>query len=42
MSDDEKYAEKAIGWRVLIYIVLGHLLAGFIWLLFYLGSHASH
>ncbi|MEU7133515.1 DUF6126 family protein [Streptomyces sp. NPDC046261] len=39
--DSEKYAEKAVGWRVLIYVVFGHVLAGFIWLLFYLGAHAE-
>jgi len=26
--------------RVFIYIVVGHVLAGFLWLLFYIGSHS--
>jgi len=26
--------------RVFIYVIAGHLLAGFLWLLFYVGSHS--
>ncbi|MBP2406615.1 hypothetical protein SNS2_4815 [Streptomyces netropsis] len=39
-AGSEKYKEKAVAFRVLIYVVVSHLLAGFIWLLFYLGEHA--
>ncbi|MEV6780162.1 DUF6126 family protein [Streptomyces syringium] len=39
-AGSEKYKEKAVAFRVLIYVVVSHLLAGFIWLLFHLGEHA--
>ncbi|MCL2554124.1 MAG: DUF6126 family protein [Actinomycetia bacterium] len=26
--------------RVFVYVVAGHLFAGFLWLLFYVGAHA--
>ncbi|GHF55687.1 hypothetical protein GCM10010218_41540 [Streptomyces mashuensis] len=38
----EKWAERQIAVRVLIYAFVTHAIAGFIWLLFYLGGHAEH
>ncbi|MCQ8768431.1 DUF6126 family protein [Streptomyces sp. KLMMK] len=37
----EKRAERQVAFRVLIYVFVTHLFAGFIWLLFYLGGHAD-
>jgi hypothetical protein len=36
----EKYKERGVTLRVLVYVVAGHLLAGFLYLLFYVGAHA--
>ncbi|MFC5721664.1 DUF6126 family protein [Streptomyces gamaensis] len=38
---EDKNAYNNVGIRVLIYVLVGHLFAGFIWLLFYLGAHAK-
>ncbi|KJY43322.1 hypothetical protein VR41_03845 [Streptomyces sp. NRRL B-1568] len=40
-AGSEEYKERWVAWRVLVYVVVGHFLAGFIWLLFYLGAHAK-
>lgn len=37
----ERWAEKQLALRVGVYVFVTHLIAGFIWLLFYLGDHAS-
>ncbi|MGK5733422.1 DUF6126 family protein [Streptomyces sp. URMC 124] len=37
----EKRAERQVAFRVMIYVFVTHLFAGFIWLLFYLGGHAD-
>ncbi|MFE0042644.1 DUF6126 family protein [Streptomyces albireticuli] len=37
----EKRAERQVALRVLVYVFVTHLFAGFIWLLFYLGGHAD-
>ncbi|MBH5333846.1 hypothetical protein IHE55_03110 [Streptomyces pactum] len=37
----EEYKERAVAVRVFIYVVAGHVFAGFLWLLFYLGSTAK-
>ncbi|MDT0449573.1 DUF6126 family protein [Streptomyces hesseae] len=37
----EKWAEKQVALRVLVYVFVTHAIAGFIWLLFYLGDHAN-
>lgn len=34
-------AERQVALRVLVYVFVTHLFAGFIWLLFYLGGHAD-
>ncbi|MCM2425154.1 DUF6126 family protein [Streptomyces sp. RKAG337] len=39
-NGSEKYKEKAVVLRVMVYVVAGHLFAGFLWLLFYLGAHS--
>ncbi|WP_127356266.1 DUF6126 family protein [Actinacidiphila soli] len=36
----EKYKQRAVLLRVMIYIFATHLFAGFVILLFYLGQHA--
>ncbi|WP_367133897.1 MULTISPECIES: DUF6126 family protein [Streptomyces] len=40
-SRSEKRAERQVALRVLVYVFVTHLIAGFIWLLFYLGGHAD-
>ncbi|MEV4433337.1 DUF6126 family protein [Streptomyces sp. NPDC049555] len=40
-QDSEKRAERQIALRVLVYVFITHALAGFIWLLFFLGDHAN-
>ncbi|MCF3106799.1 hypothetical protein IPZ58_35330 [Streptomyces roseoverticillatus] len=37
----EKWAEKQVALRVLVYVFVTHAFAGFIWLLFYIGDHAN-
>ncbi|MDF9816611.1 DUF6126 family protein [Streptomyces sp. SPB162] len=37
----ERRKERAVVLRVMIYVVVAHLLAGFIWLLFVLGAHGN-
>ena len=37
----EKYKQRAVLLRVMIYIFATHLFAGFVMLLFYLGQHAQ-
>ncbi|GAA0415842.1 DUF6126 family protein [Streptomyces luteireticuli] len=37
----EKWAERQIALRVSVYVFVTHAIAGFIWLLFYLGDHAD-
>ncbi|MFE2538482.1 DUF6126 family protein [Actinacidiphila glaucinigra] len=36
----EKYKQRAVLLRVLVYVFVTHFIAGFITLLFYLGQHA--
>ncbi|MFJ4851631.1 DUF6126 family protein [Streptomyces sp. NPDC088733] len=38
--NSEKYKQKAVLLRVLVYVFVTHIIAGFIILLFYLGQHA--
>ncbi|WP_424887159.1 DUF6126 family protein [Streptomyces sp. XH2] len=40
-SKNEKGAERQVALRVLVYVFVTHLIAGFIWLLFYIGGHAG-
>ena len=37
---EENWKERAVGLRVLFYVLGTHLLAAFMWLLFYVGEHA--
>jgi hypothetical protein len=37
----EKYKQRAVLLRVMIYIFATHVFAGFVMLLFYLGQHAQ-
>jgi Family of unknown function (DUF6126) len=37
----ERWKEKGVRLRVTFYIAGTHVLAGFLWLLFYVGSHAN-
>ncbi|WP_220788401.1 DUF6126 family protein [Streptomyces sp. UNOC14_S4] len=37
-NSSEKWREKAVAMRVLIYVFVTHLFAGFILLLFYIGG----
>lgn len=37
----ERRKERAVVLRVLVYVVVAHLLAGFVWLLFVLGAHGN-
>ncbi|MEU2873298.1 DUF6126 family protein [Streptomyces olivoreticuli] len=39
--DSEKWREKQVALRVLVYVFVTHVFAGFIMLLFYLGGHAD-
>lgn len=41
MKDIEDRFPRALWVRLLLYIVVGHLFAAFVWLLFELGSHAQ-
>ncbi|WTR18904.1 DUF6126 family protein [Streptomyces sp. NBC_00138] len=36
----ERWKGRGVALRVFVYVVVGHLLAGFLWLLFYIGSHS--
>ncbi|MDX3239514.1 DUF6126 family protein [Streptomyces sp. ME03-5709C] len=36
----ERYKQRAVLLRVLVYVFVTHFIAGFITLLFYLGQHA--
>ena len=38
-ADSEKSKERGVFLRVFVYVFATHLFAGFIWLLFFLGSH---
>lgn len=40
IGETEQWKEKATRLRVIFYIVGTHVLAGIIWLFFYIGSHA--
>ncbi|MFH8789280.1 DUF6126 family protein [Streptomyces roseoverticillatus] len=40
-AKSEKWAERQVALRVLVYVFVTHLFAGFIWLLFYIGGHAD-
>ncbi|MEU5429573.1 DUF6126 family protein [Streptomyces olivoreticuli] len=40
-ADSEKWREKQVALRVLVYVFVSHIFAGFIMLLFYLGGHAD-
>jgi hypothetical protein len=39
-AGSEKYKERGVVLRVFVYVIAGHLFAGFLWLLFYVGAHA--
>lgn len=39
-AGSEKYKERGVMLRVFVYVVAGHLMAGFLWLLFYIGAHS--
>lgn len=39
-AGSERYKQRGVMLRVLVYVVAGHLFAGFLWLLFYVGSHS--
>lgn len=39
-AGSEKYKERGVTLRVLVYVFGAHLFAGFIWLLFYVGAHS--
>lgn len=39
-AGSEKYKERGVTLRVLVYVVAGHLFAGFLYLLFYVGAHS--
>lgn len=39
-GESEQWKEKAVRLRVIFYVVGTHVLAGMIWLLFYVGAHA--
>jgi|GEM_PF-5921367 hypothetical protein len=39
-AGSEKYKERGVTLRVFVYVVAGHFLAGFLWLLFYIGAHS--
>lgn len=36
----EQWKRRGVALRVFIYVVVGHMLAGFLWLLFFVGSHS--
>jgi hypothetical protein len=40
VGETEQWKEKAVRLRVIFYLVGTHVLAGMIWLLFYVGAHA--
>jgi Family of unknown function (DUF6126) len=40
-SGTEKWQERQVALRVLVYVFVTHLFAGFIWLLFYLGDRSN-
>lgn len=39
-AGSERYKQRGVMLRVLVYVVVGHLFAGFLWLLFYVGAHS--
>lgn len=39
-AGSEKYKERGVVLRVFVYVIAGHLFAGFLWLLFYVGAHS--
>jgi hypothetical protein len=41
-AGSEKYKERGVMLRVFVYVIAGHVFAGFLWLLFYVGSHAHN
>lgn len=41
MSDDERWKERGVALRVFVYVFVTHALAGFVWILFYVGQHAN-
>ena len=36
----EKYKARGVTLRVFVYVIAGHVFAGFLWLLFYVGAHS--
>lgn len=36
----EQWKGRGVALRVFVYVVVGHVLAGFLWLLFYVGSRS--
>ncbi|MFJ7059318.1 DUF6126 family protein [Streptomyces microflavus] len=40
-SDSESWKARGVALCVFVYIFATHLFAGFIWILFYVGDHAS-
>lgn len=40
-SETEKYKQRGVLLRVLVYVFVSHIFAGFVILLFYLGGHAQ-
>ena len=39
-AGSERYKERGVTLRVFVYVIAGHVFAGFLWLLFYVGAHA--
>lgn len=39
--DGERWKERGVMLRVFVYVFATHLFAGFVWILFYVGQHAS-
>ncbi|SEO79320.1 DUF6126 family protein [Actinacidiphila rubida] len=39
-AGSEKYKERGVILRVFVYVIAGHVFAGFLWLLFYVGAHS--
>ena len=36
----ERWKQRGVTLRVFVYVILGHVLAGWLWFLFYLGRHS--
>lgn len=39
-AGSERYKQRGVVLRVFVYVIAGHLFAGFLWLLFYVGAHS--